>query len=244
MPRCVVSTRPEPLSVGWRQHLKSMLCFFWLQFHWLLQRCLKSTDWTKCIWSLRHSHCTLEVWNLDFRSKLEKLQSEIVLKLSKYHVDLVAIIGLHLPFIKAIIVLRKISFLAKLQESKRDDLAFCVFWTLSVDVYSISVVEQCRWLLEELGLWWKLQKCQMTSNAVNDLWNIILRHDWSQLVNSAKNLFTVLLSSLTCLFFLLSWKGNAYELWTLSIIFKDFPLYPAPPFDKTNSNWTWRLHPQ
>ena len=48
---------------------------------------------------------------------------------------------------------KKISFLAKLQESERDDLSSCVFQTLSPDnVYSISVVDQCRWLLEELTL--------------------------------------------------------------------------------------------
>ena len=47
-----------------------------------------------------------------------------------------------------------------------------------------------RWLLEELGLGWMLQKClsdSLTSNAVNDLQNIIVKHDWSQSVNSARN---------------------------------------------------------
>ena len=58
-----------------------------------------------------------ETWILTpaLLSKLEKLQSEIgkqILKLSKYHADLAPIIGLHLPSIKAHIVLQKISFLA------------------------------------------------------------------------------------------------------------------------------------
>ena len=59
------------------------------------------------------------------------------------------------------------------------------------NVYNISVVEQCRWLLKELGLGWMLQKClpdSLTSNAVKDLRNIILKHDLSQSVNSARNL--------------------------------------------------------
>ena len=47
----------------------------------------------------------------------------------------------------------KNQFLAKLQESERDHLASCVFWTSSADnVYSVSAVEQCWWLLEELSL--------------------------------------------------------------------------------------------
>ena len=48
-----------------------------------------------------------------------------------------------------------------------------------------------RWRsIEELGLGWMLQKCLsdfLASNAVKDLQNIILKHEWSQLVNSAKN---------------------------------------------------------
>ena len=51
-------------------------------------------------------------------------------------------------------------------------------------------MKQCRWLLEELGLGWMLQKClsdSLTSNAVKDLRNIILKHDWSQSVNNARN---------------------------------------------------------
>ena len=96
-------------------------------------------------------------------SKLEKLQSEIgkrILKLSKFHADLAPIIGLHLPSIKALIAIRKLRFLAKLLKSEQDDLASRVFRTLSADnVHSISLVEQCRWLLEELGLGWILQKC-------------------------------------------------------------------------------------
>ena len=48
-----------------------------------------------------------------------------------------------------------------------------VFSELYLEITSsISVVEQCRWLLEELGLGWMLQKClsdSLTSNAVKDL---------------------------------------------------------------------------
>ena len=137
-----------------------------------------------------------ETWILTpaLLSKLEKLQSEIgkrILKLSKFHADLAPIIGLHLPSIKARIAIRKLRFLTKLLKSEQDDLASRVFRTLSADnVYSISVVEQCRWLLEELGLGWILQKClsdPTASDTVKDLQNIILKQDWSQSVDSARN---------------------------------------------------------
>ena len=137
-----------------------------------------------------------ETWILTpaLLSKLEKLQSEIgkrILKLSKFHADLAPIIGLHLPSIKARIAIQKLRFLTKLLKSEQDDLASRVFRTLSADnVYSISVVEQCRWLLEELGLGWILQKClsdPTASDTVKDLQNIILKQDWSQSVDSARN---------------------------------------------------------
>ena len=94
--------------------------------------------------------CGCETWILTpvLLAKIEKLQSEIgnrILKLSKFYADLAPIIGLHLPSIKARIVIRKIDFLAKLQDSERDDLASHVFRTLSADnVYNISLVDQCR----------------------------------------------------------------------------------------------------
>ena len=98
---------------------------------------------------------------------------------------------LHLPSIKARIAIRKFRFLAKLLKSEQDDLASRVFRTLSADnVYCICLVEQCRWLLEELGLGWILQKClsdPMASDTVKDLRNIILKQDRSQTVNSARN---------------------------------------------------------
>ena len=82
-------------------------------------------------------------------------------------------------------------FLTKLLKSEQDDLASRVFRTLSADnVYSISLIEQCRWLLEELGLCWILQKClsdPTSSDTVKDLQNIILKQDWSLTVNSARN---------------------------------------------------------
>ena len=76
-------------------------------------------------------------------------------------------------------------------KSEQDDLVSHVFRTLSADkVYSISLVEECRWLLEELGLVWISQKKNSdptASDTVKDLQNIILKQDWSQTVNSARN---------------------------------------------------------
>lgn len=96
----------------------------------------------------------------------------------------------HCPSIKTRIVLRKLGFLVNLPDNERDDLASHVFQSLSVDnVYSISLVEQCRWLLEELGLGWNLHKClsdSLTPNTVKDLQTIIYKRDWCLSVNSAR----------------------------------------------------------
>ena len=87
-------------------------------------------------------------------SKLEKLQSEIgghILKLSNYHADLTPVIGLRLPSMKARILLRKLSFLAKLLSCNEDNLSASVFRTISTEnVYNISLVQQCKWLQGEL----------------------------------------------------------------------------------------------
>ena len=68
-----------------------------------------------------------ETWILTpaLTTKLEKFQSEIgkrILNLSKYHSDLAPLVGLRVPSIKARVLLRKLTFLAKLLESEDDQL--------------------------------------------------------------------------------------------------------------------------
>ena len=78
--------------------------------------------------------------------KLEKFQSEIgkrILRLSKYHNNLAPLIGLHLPSIKVRVLLRKLSFLAKLLERNDQSISARVLRTLSVDnMYDISLIDQ------------------------------------------------------------------------------------------------------
>ena len=84
-------------------------------------------------------------------AKLEKFQSEIgkrILRLSKFHSNSAPLIGLHLSSIKVrILLLRKLSILAKLLESEDNTMSAQVFRTLSVNnVYNISLVDQCNTL--------------------------------------------------------------------------------------------------
>ena len=95
--------------------------------------------------------------------KLEKFQSEIgkrILRLSKYHNNLAPLIGLHLPSIKVRVLLRKLSFLAKLLERNDQSISARVLRTLSVDnMYDISLIDQCNTLLNDLGISTILQQC-------------------------------------------------------------------------------------
>ena len=98
-----------------------------------------------------------ETWILTpaLTTKVEKFQSEIgkrILRLSKYHSDLAPLVGLRLPSIKTHVLLRKLTFLAKLLESEDDHISTRVFRTLSVEnVYNISLV-QCNSLQNDLGV--------------------------------------------------------------------------------------------
>ena len=137
-----------------------------------------------------------ETWILTspLLNKLEKFQSGIgrrILKLSKHHADLAPIIGLHLPSMKVRILLRKLHFLAKLLESEEDDLSSRVFRTLSAEnVFEISLVEQCKWLQNELRVDPILQRClsdlATATNTVKSAKRTLLNQDWKQTINAAK----------------------------------------------------------
>ncbi len=67
-------------------------------------------------------------------TSLEKLQSEIgrrILGLSNHHADLAPIIELHLPSIKACILIQKLTFLGRFLSSNGDELSARVLCTLS-----------------------------------------------------------------------------------------------------------------
>ena len=83
-------------------------------------------------WILSESHLHI----------LESFQAEIgkrILGISKYHSNICSRIGLHWPSVKARVLCRKLTFLAKLLEED-DCLSSHVFRTLpSEDVYEISI---------------------------------------------------------------------------------------------------------
>ena len=116
---------------------------------------------------------------------------ETILKLGKYHNDLAPIIGLHLPSIKARILLRKLCFLSKLLENEDDEMSSRLFRTLSAEnVYSISLVEQCKWLQNEISTDPVHQQCLLepatTKAIVRRAKEDILKRDWIKTLESAR----------------------------------------------------------
>ena len=133
-------------------------------------------------------------------SKLEKLQSEIgkhILKLSKYHADLAPIIRLHLHSIKAHIAIWKIHVLPSYRKAILHPVSFEHYLLITSTL--LVLWNNAYGFLKNLVY---LSGCCgnvyliLTSNDVKDLWNIILKHNWSQSVNSARR-HTSRLPSLT-----------------------------------------------
>ena len=85
---------------------------------------------------------------------LESFQAEIgkrILAISKCHSNISTLIGLHWPSVKARILCRKLTLLAKLLVDD-DCVSSQVFRTLaSDDVYEISIIQQCHFLEHQIG---------------------------------------------------------------------------------------------
>ena len=91
---------------------------------------------------------------------------------------------------KAWILLRKLSFLAKLLSCDEDNLIASVFCTISTEnIYNISLVQQCKWLQGELKCEQILEKCLSDpSNApviVRDAKKAIYCQNWGNTTQSA-----------------------------------------------------------
>ena len=116
-----------------------------------------------------------ETWILTptIMTKLEKFQCEIgrrILCLSKHHADLAPLIGLHLPSMKARILIRKLNFLAKLLSSTEDTLSTRTFRTFAAEnVYDISLVQQCHWLEQSLRIDSVSQQCLANPDSATSL---------------------------------------------------------------------------
>ena len=89
---------------------------------------------------------------------------------------------------KARILLRKLSFLAKLLSCDEDTLSASVLHTISTEnVYNISLVQQCQWLQGELKCEQVLEKCladpENAPAIVRGAMKAIYQQDWSTLLS-------------------------------------------------------------
>ena len=124
---------------------------------------------------------------------LKSFQAEIgkrILGISKYHANISTLIGLHWPSVKARILLRKLTYLAKVLE-REDGLSshVLIFRTLaSEDVYGASLVQQCSSLEQHIGTNY-LQLCLSdpldASSIVRDAKKEVLRKDWFHTVQNS-----------------------------------------------------------
>ena len=138
-----------------------------------------------------------ETWILTptLMTKLEKFQSEIgrrILGLSRYHVDLAPLIGLHLPSMMARVLFRKLNFLAKLLTSYEDTQSARTFRTLAAEnIYNISLIQQCLWLLRTLNSEQILHNClenpDSATSVIKSARNTILQRDWANTIHLAKS---------------------------------------------------------
>ena len=93
-----------------------------------------------------------ETWLLDSSTikVLESFQCEIgrrILRLPKHHSKTVVRLGLQWPSVSTRILIRKLTFLAKLLSSTDDKISGRIFTSLAiVDVYNVGIVQQCRML--------------------------------------------------------------------------------------------------
>ena len=135
-----------------------------------------------------------ETWLLDSSCirALEKFQCEIgrrILKLSKFHANDVIRIALHWPSVATRVLLRKLSFLSKLLTNSNDILSSRIFTTLAMDeIYSISVVQQCRMLEAPLSTDIVNQCLTSPNNAVKIVHSnkkFLLKCDYDILISTA-----------------------------------------------------------
>ena len=137
-----------------------------------------------------------ETWLLDTTSikALEDFQCEIgkrILCLPKLHSKKVVRIALQWPSMTTRILIRKLTFLAKLLSDTKDIISGRIFTSLAVvDVYNVSIVQQCRMLESELGthtLSACLENPPDAPTTVKSAKAIILKADLNALLSSSLN---------------------------------------------------------
>ena len=195
------------LGVQWQSNLsasesisvnisKARRAFFGLgstgAFHGKLNPLSGSSIFETCIVPILLYGC--ETWLLDSSclQTLEKFQCEIgrrILKLSNFHANDAIRIGLHWPTMATRILSRKLTFLSKLLTNSNDSMSSRIFTTLAMeDVYSISIVQQCKMLEAPLGTDLTSQCLSNPDDAVSIICSgkkLLLERDFELLITSA-----------------------------------------------------------
>lgn len=135
-----------------------------------------------------------ETWllNLSSMSKLGKFQSEIVRRihcLPQTHSGKVVRLGLRRRSVSTCVLIRELTFLAKLLTIPDDTISkhTSSSWAI-VDIYSSSIVQQCRMLESALGthiVGQCLEHLQKASAVVRSYKTIILNQDFNLLIDSS-----------------------------------------------------------
>ena len=123
----------------------------------------------------------------------EKFQCEIgrrILGLSKFHSKTAVRVALHWPSMSTRTLLRKLSFLGKLICNNADTMSSRIFTTICMDdIYSLSIVQQCRMLEAPLATDVVHQLLSDLPNAKSIIVKnkkLLLERDYDLLLVSAK----------------------------------------------------------
>ena len=124
---------------------------------------------------------------------LDRFQAEIgkrILKLPRSHNNLSVRVGLKWPSFVVMILLRKLTFLAKLLSNTSDSNSCRIFQTLASkgDVSNISLVQQCRELEMLFGTKFVEQCFAAPENAVHivrEAKSCLIEADWKRTISMA-----------------------------------------------------------
>ena len=136
---------------------------------------------------------------------LDKFQVEIgkrILKLPRFHTNISVLLGLKWPSFRLVVLLRKLTYLAKLLANDSNSTSSIVFRSLaSDDVLSISLVQQCMELELLFGTNVLKQCLESLDNAVHIVQSAkpqLIDADWNRSICLASSHPSLTLPPTTC----------------------------------------------
>ena len=142
-------------------------------------------------------------------------------------------IALHWPSVATRVLLRKLSFLSKLLTNSNDILSSRIFTTLAMDeIYSISVVLQCRMLEAPLSTDIVNQCLTSPNNIVHSNKKFLLKCDYDILISTAMMHPSV--EPIAKIASIVSWR----KIWCLELWSEGHLLRPGN-FKRTRSTCFW-----